>query len=169
MADAAGTSGDIDGVEAEDRMLRVGHRMLWTLGVVTLLTGAVPLSASAQGTSPPTFAKDVAPILFENCVTCHRAGEVAPMSLTTYAEVRPWARSIKTKVQTREMPPWHASVSESLPMRNDRSLSQAEITTIATWVDAGAPEGNAGDLPPPPTFHAGWQNPSGRAPDIVVP
>ena len=150
-------------------MLRVGHWMLWTLGVVTLLTGAVPLSASAQGTSPPTFAKDVAPILFENCVTCHRAGEVAPMSLTTYAEVRPWARSIKTRVQTREMPPWHASVSESLPMRNDRSLSQAEITTIAAWVDAGAPEGNAGDLPPPPTFHAGWQNPSGRAPDIVVP
>ena len=142
-------------------------RTVWVLAVLAVLAGLGVPPALAEEPAP-TFAQDVAPILFDNCVACHRAGEVAPMSLTTYAEVRPWARSIKTKVESREMPPWHASVDESLPMRNDRSLDQAQIDTIVAWVDAGAPEGNPADLPPPPTFREGWQHPS-RPPDIVVP
>ena len=133
--------------------------------VVMVLVGGV--AGIAWGQEAPTFTKDVAPILYERCVSCHRPGEVAPMSLTTYSEARPWARSIKAKVQSREMPPWHAS-PRSLPMLNDRSLSQAEIDTVVAWVDSGAAEGNPADLPPAPTFREGWQHPSGRAPDVVV-
>ena len=149
-------------------MRMVSHRTTWVIAGVTVLACAMASGAAAQAPASPTFSGDVAPILFESCVACHRAGEVAPMSLTTYAQVRPWARSIKKKVASREMPPWHAAVAESLPMRNDRSLDQAEIDTIVAWVDAGAPEGNKADLPLLPNFHEGWQHPS-RPPDIIVP
>ena len=149
-------------------MRMVSHRTTWVIAGVTVLACAMASGAAAQAPASPTFSGDVAPILFESCVACHRAGEVAPMSLTTYAQVRPWARSIKKKVASREMPPWHAAVAESLPMRNDRSLDQAEIDTIVAWVDAGAPEGNKADLPLLPSFHEGWQHPS-RPPDIIVP
>ena len=93
-------------------------------------------------------------------------GEVAPMSLLTYDEVRPWARAIKRKVVAREMPPWGADPAESLPMRNDVSLSADQIRTIAAWVDAGAPKGADADLPPPPTFSSGWTY--GKEPDAVL-
>src|SRR5580704_19537678 len=80
-------------------------------------------------TSKPTFAKDIAPILYARCAMCHRPGEVAPMSLMSYTDVRPWARAIKVQVVTRTMPPWHA---EGAPgkWRNDRRLSQAEVDKI---------------------------------------
>src|ERR1044071_881817 len=102
-----------------------------------------------------TFSHDVAPILFKNCVECHRAGEAAPMSLMSYKEARPWAKSIKEKVINREMPPWHADPHFG-EFSNDRRLSQKEVDTIAAWVDGGASEGNAKDLPPAPQFADGW-------------
>jgi hypothetical protein len=105
---------------------------------------------------PPTFSRDVAPILYAKCVTCHRAGEVAPMALLTYEDARPWARSIKNKVVARQMPPWFADPRVGA-FANDPSLSEAEIATITRWVDEGAPQGDAKDLPTPPQFTDGWQ------------
>src|SRR5437763_3458806 len=123
-------------------------------------------SAHAAPATAPTFTKDVAPIVFNNCATCHRAGEVAPMTLTSYEDVRPWAKVIKNKVMSREMPPWGADPAHSLKMRNDRSLTQAQIDTIAAWVDAGAPKGSDADLPPLPKFAEGWT--FGREPDAIL-
>src|SRR5215831_10350641 len=120
------------------------------------LTAAVVMSSPAKNSPPPTFSKDVAPIFYKNCAGCHRAGEIAPMSLLTYKEVRPWARSIREKVAGRQMPPWHADPQYG-SWENDRRLSQKDIDTIVAWVDAGAPEGNAKDVPPMPGFAGGWQ------------
>ena len=125
-----------------------------------------PRASAGKPTAPPTFAKDVAPIVFNKCATCHRPGEVAPMSLLSYEDVRPWAKAIKTKVSNREMPPWGADPKESLPMRNDNSLTQAQIDTIVAWVDAGAPKGNVADMPPAPKYTTGWTN--GTEPDVVL-
>lgn len=110
---------------------------------------------SAQENSP-TFSKDVAPIFYAKCVRCHRPGEVAPMSLITFSDVRPWARAIQEKVTTREMPPWHADRQYGT-FRNDLSLTQPEIDTIVSWATTGAHEGNPADLPPQPTLPEGWQ------------
>ncbi len=102
-----------------------------------------------------TFTKEIAPIFFKNCAECHRPGEAAPFSALTYKDVRPWAKSIREKVVSKEMPPWHADphVGE---FTNDRRLTQAEIDMIAAWVDGGAIEGNPKDLPPAPKFSEGW-------------
>ena len=102
-----------------------------------------------------TFSRDVAPILYKNCVECHRPGEIAPMSLLSYKDARPWARSIKEQVVARDMPPWHADPQHS-EFLNDRRLSQKEVETIAAWVDQGAREGDPKDLPPTPKFPEGW-------------
>src|SRR5262245_13983647 len=91
---------------------------------------------AASGAAPLTFSRDVAPILYKSCVNCHRAGEVAPMALLTYEDVRPWAKSIRRKVASREMPPWGADRRYG-KFVDDLSLSDAEIETIARWVDAG--------------------------------
>jgi mono/diheme cytochrome c family protein len=113
------------------------------------------LASAGRPAAPLTFTKDVASIVFSNCAACHRPGEVAPMSLLSYKEVRPWARSIKEKVLSREMPPWGADPHYG-EFSNDRRLSQKDIDTIAAWVDAGAPEGDPKDLPPLPGFVEGW-------------
>jgi len=136
--------------------------------VACLLVGslAVVASAYAAPANVPTFSKDVAPIMFNNCATCHRAGEVAPMTLTSYEDARPWAKVIKNKVVAREMPPWGADPAHSLKMRNDRSLTQAQIDTIVAWVDGGAPKGIDADLPPLPKFAEGWTY--GREPDAIL-
>ena len=145
-------------------------RPIQTLVAVPLLSMVlVPTGASAQAVpEEPTFANHIAPILYESCVTCHRPGQIAPMSLITYQEARPWARSIKNKVETRAMPPWHLDrrigVQEFL---NDPSLTDAQIATIAKWVDNGAPQGNPADTPAPPEFAPAdaWQI---GEPDLVV-
>jgi hypothetical protein len=111
-----------------------------------------------------TFSKDVAPIFYRSCVECHRAGEIAPMSLITYKEARPWARSIKEKVLVREMPPWGADPRHG-KFANDARLTEQEIQTIVAWVDQGAKEGSPEDLPPAPDFKDGWK--LGK-PDIVL-
>ena len=133
---------------------------------VLMLVAAGPAPAAGAAEATPTFSRDVAPILFDNCVTCHRPGNIAPMSLTSYAEARPWARSIKDLVVSRTMPPWPADPENSLPFRNERRLDQAEIDTIAAWVDGGAPRGLAADLPPLPDFPEGWTYEGGE-PDYV--
>jgi len=99
---------------------------------------------------PVTFAKDVAPILQEKCEECHRKGTAAPMSLATYQETRPWAKAIKERVVTRNMPPWHIDKTVGIQhFQNDRSLTDDQIATIVRWVDSGAPMGDPKDLPAP--------------------
>jgi hypothetical protein len=121
-----------------------------------LVVGALYPGASAQQPSPSgtvTFTKDVAPILQKSCQNCHRPGAIAPMSLVNYQDVRPWARSIKTKVVAREMPPWYIDRHIGIQkFKDDPSLTNAEVATIVKWVDAGAPQGNPADMPKPRVF-----------------
>ena len=147
-------------------------RTTQSLVAILLCSAALmlPGRASAQAASPqePTFASDVAPILYRSCVKCHRTGQIAPMSLISYQEVRPWARSIRNKVETRAMPPWHLDRRIGIQdFKNDPSLSDAEIATILKWVDSGAPQGNPADTPTPPIFADAdaWQI---GEPDLVV-
>ena len=146
-------------------MKRLVAVLLGSVAVAAVTLAPVHTAAPAAG-GVPTFSKDVAPIVFNKCVSCHRPGEVAPMTLMSYDEVRPWAKAIKTKVVSREMPPWGADPDHSLKMRNDRSLTKQQIETIAAWVDGGAPRGNDAELPPLPRFAEGWT--AGREPDYVL-
>ena len=127
---------------------------------VLLTTGFVEGSEKA----PVTYSKDVAVILNKNCVTCHRTGEVAPMSLRTYKEVRPWAKAIREQVVKRVMPPWFADPKHG-EFSNDCRLSESDIGTIKAWVETGALEGDRKDLPPSPQFTEGWT--IGK-PDLVI-
>lgn len=122
---------------------------------VTLTAILMLCAAPAFASGAPTFSKDVAPILFKSCVECHRPTAMAPMPLLTYEDARPWARAIKQKVAMRLMPPWGADPTVA-KYSNDVSLKQAEIDTIAAWVDGGSLEGNRRDLPVAPTFAEGW-------------
>jgi hypothetical protein len=153
------------------RLLRsvstTGACCVMLLAIVGLL---IPAMTYAQGSNEGqvTFTKHVAPILQRSCVNCHRPGSIGPMSLMTYQDARPWARSIKQRVAAREMPPWgldrHVGVKK---IKNDPSLSDAEIATISRWVDAGAPMGNPADMPPQRQFNdRGWDMP--QPPDLVV-
>ncbi len=145
-----------------------------TIVAITLLS-ALPINASAQGVArdaPVTFAKDIAPILQAKCQTCHRPGEVAPMSLLTFADVRPWVRSIRAKVLAREMPPWYIDKTVGIQkFKNDPSLTDDELDRLVRWIDAGAPLGNEKDLPPqkqwPPTDRWLFSEKYG-APDLIV-
>jgi mono/diheme cytochrome c family protein len=120
-------------------------------GLFVLAFTAVASTAHAQSQAAGgqvTFNKDVAPILQRSCQSCHRPGSVAPMSLMTYQDARPWARSIKTRVASREMPPWHIDRNVGISkFKDDPSLTDAEIATVVKWVDAGALQGNAADKP----------------------
>ena len=140
---------------------------LKTVAVAALaLAGSViPVAADSPATAPSvTFTKDVAPILHRRCAQCHRPTQMAPMSLLTYSQVRPWAKAIKQRVVKREMPPWFADPAHG-KFANDASLPQEEIDTIAAWVDEGAPKGDDKDLPPLPEFVDGW---SIGEPDVVL-
>jgi hypothetical protein len=140
-------------------------------GAVMAVVLAACSAAQAQGAPPapaPTFTKDIAPILQRSCQSCHRPGEIAPMALTTYQEVRPWARSIKTRVVARDMPPFHVDRTIGIQsFKDDPSLSDAEIQLIARWVDAGAPQGNPAAMPPSRTFAATGEWQIGE-PDLVI-
>src|SRR4051812_46502909 len=132
--------------------------------VLALLSGSLMVASVASAAdNPPTFYKDVLPILQSNCQTCHRPGEVAPMSLISYEDARPWARSIKTKTVAKQMPPWFADSEHGL-FSNERKLSSREIELLAAWADAGAPAGNPKDAPPAKHFEDGWN----IKPDVIV-
>src|SRR2546421_6557024 len=115
--------------------------MRLSLAILCVVPVAVALGADTNTAAPPvevTFTKDVAPILQRACQNCHRPGAIAPMPLLTYQDARPWARSIKEKVLRREMPPWHIDRNVGIAkFKGDPSLSDAEIATIAKWVDHG--------------------------------
>ncbi len=131
--------------------------------VVAMAVGALAAAGTAA-TPSVTFHKDVVPILQKRCQECHRPGEVAPMSLITYQEARPWAKAIRQAVVTKKMPPWFADPHYA-KFSNDRSLTQSEIDALAAWVDAGAPEGDPKDAPAPRKFAEGW---TAGTPDLVV-
>jgi hypothetical protein len=150
-----------------------GDAMMKLKSIIGSLT--IPLAIVASGhaqsqnrvltanTNIPTFARDVAPIMFAKCASCHRPGEVAPMPLLSYSDARPWAGAIRQKVSTRAMPPWHADPAHGV-FRNDLRLTDREIDTIVSWVDGGAREGDPSALPPLPKFAEGWQI---GTPDVV--
>lgn len=127
--------------------------------IATGIAGLVFVSGAAFGADAPakvTYAKDIAPILNAKCVQCHREGEVAPMSLRTYAEVRPWVKSIAERVvQEKSMPPWHADPQFGT-FANDMRLSAEQIALIDKWIKTGAALGNEADLPPVREFPNGW-------------
>ena len=102
-------------------------------------------------TTPPTWYKQVLPITQKQCVNCHQAGGIGPMSLETYAQAKPFAAAMKAAASERRMPPWMPSVECGGPFRDERRLSQDEIDTLSAWADMGAVEGSAADAPPPPT------------------
>jgi hypothetical protein len=139
-----------------------GYHCCWTNAQVKITVKAdstrTTSAESAIGHLPspiktPTFARDVAPIFQAKCQTCHHQGTSAPMSLTTFEEVRPWAKSIQQRVANRDMPPWHLDKTVGIKhYKNDRSLSDDEISTVLRWVDAGAPQGNPADAPKPLAF-----------------
>ncbi|HKE21733.1 MAG TPA: hypothetical protein VKB88_05040 [Bryobacteraceae bacterium] len=133
------------------------------IGMLVLAPLATFLTAASES-SGPTFTRDVAPIFYERCVSCHRPGSVAPMSLLDYKTARPWAVSIKEAVVTRKMPPWFADPRYG-HFSNDARLNARQLETIKAWVDEGAPEGDPKDLPKAPDFTDGWA--LGK-PDIVV-
>jgi hypothetical protein len=124
------------------------------IGIVTLgLVVGVAADALGDNNAPTravTFSKDIAPIFQAKCQVCHQPNSMAPMSLITYQEARPWARSIRERVSTRQMPPWHIDRSVGVQkFKNDMSLTDEQIDTIVRWVDGGAPMGDPKDLPPP--------------------
>jgi hypothetical protein len=123
--------------------------MIFRISLGTLLLSGGLMAAT------PTFSKDVAPILYNRCAECHRAGEAASMALTSYQEARPWAKAIKAAVLQRKMPPWLADQHYG-SFANDRRLSDKEIEILAAWADGGAPEGDAKLTPAVPHFETGW-------------
>ena len=115
-----------------------------------------------------TFTKDIAPILQRSCQNCHRTESMAPMSLVSYQDARPWAKAIKQKVVQREMPPWFVDKNIGIrDFKDDPSLTDKEIATISAWVDSGAPQGNPADMPPPRKFEDVDQWHIGK-PDLIV-
>jgi len=145
------------------------RRIVTSLGLLAVV--ALPTAAAAQS---PTFTKDIAPIFQNKCEACHRPDSIAPMSLVSFEESRPWARSIKSRVASRQMPPWHIDKTVGITeFENDRSLSDKEIDTIVKWVDAGSPKGDPKDLPPAKV----WPNEQGwnfakmygqKEPDMII-
>ena len=148
----------------------VGRFVMGAVGALSLL--ALPATLSAQ-TAVPTFTKDVAPIFQNKCESCHRPDSIAPMSLQTYQDARPWARSIRDRVASRNMPPWHIDPNVGIQhYKNDRSLTQKEIDTIVKWASNGAPQGDPKDMPKPMAWTTtnGWnyEKQFGGPPDLVI-
>jgi hypothetical protein len=148
----------------QERAKEFGMRMVSRrLGLFasSLVLGALMPAGVAYAEAPPkpTFTKDIAPIFQEKCEACHRPGSIAPMSLMTYQDARPWARSIRARVASREMPPWHIDKTVGIQeFQNDRSLSDDQIETIVRWVDQGAAQGDLKDMPPAKVWPSeqGW-------------
>ena len=145
-------------------------RLEWLAAAV--FVAVTPLSAAAQTKDTVTFSKDIAPILQRSCQQCHRPNSVAPMSLLTYDDARPYARAMKARTALRDkrgaMPPWFIEKNVGIQhFKDDFSLTETEIAKIAAWADNGAPQGNPADMPPPLTFpdNKAWRI---GTPDLVV-
>jgi hypothetical protein len=157
-------------IETTWNPLRTPARLIRFVSLAGL--GVIATSALAAGQADPqtqaTFTKDIAPILQRSCQNCHRPQAIAPMSLITYEDARPWASAIKRKTVLREMPPWFIEKNIGIQkFKDDPSLSDEEIATLAKWTDTGAPRGNSADMPPPRQFADGtaW---SIGTPDLIV-
>jgi hypothetical protein len=147
------------------------RRSLYLVVAVAVVAGlgAIGLAATGQASAPqastsPTYTRDVAPILFKNCTGCHRPGEIGPMSLLTYDDVRPRAKAIRDEVSDATMPPWHADAPHGTFL-NERGLTDAEKDTIVRWVANGSPQGDLRDMPPAPEYVDGW---SIGKPDVIL-
>ena len=153
-------------------MINAFRKIATLLSALAFLNGAAsaghtqtaPASGASQAIGAPTFYRNVLPILQQHCQSCHRAGEIGPMPLVTYQQVRPLARAIADSVRQRRMPPWFADPGVG-HFSNDPSLSSDEIRTVETWAQSNASVGDARDAPPPPQRINGWNIP---APDLVV-
>ncbi len=151
------------------RTKRIGRCVLAAaLAAGSVATASAQSAPKAANVSQVTFNKDVAPIFQRACQNCHRADSIAPMSLLTYKDARPWAKSIRQKVSRREMPPWFIDKNIGIrSFKDDPSLTDKEIATVSAWVDAGAPEGLAADVPPARTFESADEWHIGK-PDMIV-
>ncbi len=144
---------------------------LAAVALVVMVATTVTFGQAPTASAGPqvTFTKDVAPILYKNCIRCHRPGEIAPMSLFTFEDARPWAASMKNRVSKREMPPWFLDKTIGIQQyKNDPSLSEDEIATIVKWVDSGALKGNMADMPKLPAMDelpSAWRI---GTPDVIV-
>jgi mono/diheme cytochrome c family protein len=144
------------------------------VGIAAMALVTLARATAAADADVPTFSRDVLPILQASCQDCHRPGQMAPFSLLTYDEARPWARAIRQRVAAREMPPWFSrrGVGEYDP---DPSLTDRQIETIVKWVDGGSPPGNPADAPPPVQWPTGGRWRFGEpdlvltAPPVVIP
>ncbi len=167
-------TGDCDPLTEREKMPR--QRRLFRNAAACgalLATAAVTLApAPATAQDHPTFARDVAPIIQQNCQVCHQPGSIAPMSLTSYEAVKRYAPRIRDKVATRIMPPWHIDRSVGVQeFKNDRGLTDEELETLVTWLDGDMPFGDEADMPPAPVFPDGseWQYAEQFGqPDLVV-
>jgi hypothetical protein len=136
------------------RIFAAAGLCVWIAGFTTAPTGADQYAPKPTG-GVPTFARDVAPILYRNCTSCHRPGEIAPMSLLTYDDARPWAKAMRDEVMDGNMPPWHADAPKGT-FHNERILTAEEKNTIVKWANGGAPKGDPTDMPKAPEYTEGW-------------
>jgi len=142
--------------------------MAATAVVALFANGAAVAQEPGARAAEVTFTKHVAPILYRSCVVCHRPQSVAPMSLITYEDVRPWARAIRARVSAREMPPWYIERNVGIQkFKDDPSLTDEEIAAIVRWADSGAPRGNPADMPTAPTFANRNEWAMGK-PDLII-
>lgn len=146
---------EMSGIRSLSRMC---HRERWglLLAALAMLPGCGRAPQTASTGPAPTFAKDVAPIVYAKCTPCHRDGELAPFPLLTYADAARWSESIAIETKARVMPPW-LPTPNTPEFHGVRRLSDAEVDVLQRWHAAGAPQGNAADAPPPPTFSSDWQ------------
>jgi hypothetical protein len=144
--------------------LRVTPKATFLLAALVPMLFFLAVDAPQKVDPPPSFYRDVVPILQEHCQTCHRVGEIAPFSLITYKESKPWASAIKKATQSKDMPPWFADPRFG-KWADDPSLMPEQIATLTKWADAGAPEGDPRDAPPAKNWSRGWNIPQ---PDVVV-
>jgi hypothetical protein len=153
-------------------IVRGGAAVATAAAVVAVLGGARPAAQAPAAKAVPTFTKDIAPIFQNKCEVCHRPNNMAPMSLISYEDARPWARAIAQRVETRQMPPWHIDRTIGIQsFKNDRSLSDEQVDTIVRWVAAGAPKGDPKDMPAPKQWpdESKWQLAAKYGqPDLVI-
>ncbi len=168
-------TGDCDPLTEREKMPRQQRRLFRNAAAcgALLATAAVTLApAPATAQDHPTFARDVAPIIQQNCQVCHQPGSIAPMSLTSFEAVKRYAPRIRDKVAERIMPPWHIDRSVGVQeFKNDRGLTDGELETLVTWLDGDMPFGDEADMPPAPVFPDGseWQYAEQFGqPDLVV-